>query len=226
MERDKTFLGTEPIRKLLVKLAVPTVIAQLVNMLYNIIDRVYIGHIPGEGSMALTGIGVCMPLILIIAAFAALVGSGGSPRASIYMGKGDHDTAEKILTGCLSLQIIVSIILTVILLIWNKDLLLMFGASENTITYATAYMNIYAIGTIFVQITLGMNTFIYRAGKGNNWNDDRSDRSRCQYYSGPDFYLRHAHGRTRCCPCNGYFTGAFLHLGADIFIRKKDAASD
>lgn len=115
--------------------------------------------------MALTGVGVCMPLILIIAAFAALVGSGGSPRASIYMGKGDHDTAEKILTGCLSLQIIVSIILTVILLIWNKDLLLMFGASENTITYATAYMNIYAIGTIFVQITLGMNTFITAQGK-------------------------------------------------------------
>ena len=165
MERDKTFLGTEPIGKLLLKLAVPTVIAQLVNMLYNIIDRVYIGHIPGEGSMALTGVGVCMPLILIIAAFAALVGSGGSPRASIYMGKGDHDTAEKILNGCLSLQIIVSIILTVILLIWNKDLLLMFGASENTITYATAYMNIYAIGTIFVQITLGMNTFITAQGK-------------------------------------------------------------
>lgn len=165
MEQDKTFLGTEPIGKLLLKLAVPTVIAQLVNMLYNIIDRVYIGHIPGEGSMALTGVGVCMPLILIIAAFAALVGSGGSPRASIYMGKGDHDTAEKILTGCLSLQIIVSIILTVILLIWNKDLLLMFGASENTITYATAYMNIYAIGTIFVQITLGMNTFITAQGK-------------------------------------------------------------
>lgn len=165
MEQDKTFLGTEPIGKLLMKLAVPTVIAQLVNMLYNIIDRVYIGHIPGEGSMALTGVGVCMPLILIIAAFAALVGSGGSPRASIYMGKGEHDTAEKILTGCLSLQIIVSIILTVILLIWNENLLLMFGASENTISYAMAYMNIYAIGTIFVQITLGMNTFITAQGK-------------------------------------------------------------
>ena len=165
MEQDKTFRGTEPIGKLLMKLAVPTVIAQLVNMLYNIIDRVYIGHIPGEGSMALTGVGVCMPLILIIAAFAALVGSGGSPRASIYMGKGEHDTAEKILTGCLSLQIIVSIILTVILLIWNENLLLMFGASENTISYATAYMNIYAIGTIFVQITLGMNTSITAQGK-------------------------------------------------------------
>ena len=134
MQQDKTFLGTEPVGKLLWRLGVPTVIAQLVNMLYNIVDRIYIGHMPVDGSLALTGVGVCMPLILIIAAFAALVGSGGSPRASIYMGKGDHDTAEKILTGCLSLQIIVSIILTVILLVWNKDLLLMFGASENTIT--------------------------------------------------------------------------------------------
>ena len=134
MQQDKTFFGTEPVGKLLWRLGVPTVIAQLVNMLYNIVDRIYIGHMPVDGSLALTGVGVCMPLILIIAAFAALVGSGGSPRASIYMGKGDHDTAEKILTGCLSLQIIVSIILTVILLVWNKDLLLMFGASENTIT--------------------------------------------------------------------------------------------
>ena len=107
MERDKTFLGTEPIGKLLLKLAVPTVIAQLVNMLYNIIDRVYIGHIPGEGSMALTGVGVCMPLILIIAAFAALVGSGGSPRASIYMGKRDNQSAEQILGNCFVLQIAV-----------------------------------------------------------------------------------------------------------------------
>ena len=176
--------------------------------------------------MALTGVGVCMPLILIIAAFAALVGSGGSPRASIYMGKGDHDTAEKILTGCLSLQIIVSIILTVILLIWNKDLLLMFGASENTITYATAYMNIYAIGTIFVQITLGMNTFITAQGKATTGMMTVLIGAVANIILDPIFYLRHAHGRTRCCPCNGYFTGAFLHLGADIFIRKKDAASD
>lgn len=226
MERDKTFLGTEPIGKLLLKLAVPTVIAQLVNMLYNIIDRVYIGHIPGEGSMALTGVGVCMPLILIIAAFAALVGSGGSPRASIYMGKGDHDTAEKILTGCLSLQIIVSIILTVILLIWNKDLLLMFGASENTITYATAYHEYLRNRYDFCTDHTWYEYVYYGAGKGNHWNDDRSDRSRCQYYSGSDFYLRHAYGCAWCCPCNGYFTGAFLRLGADVFIRKKDIASD
>ena len=164
MTQDKTFLGTEPIGKLLVKLAVPTVVAQLVNMLYNIVDRIYIGHMPGEGSLALTGVGVCLPLIMIISAFAALVASGGAPRASIAMGKGDHDLAEKLLGGCFTLQIVISAILTAVMLIWSRDLLLMFGASENTIGYAADYMRIYAIGTLFVQLTLGMNAFITAQG--------------------------------------------------------------
>ncbi len=164
MNDNKEFLGTAPIGKLLFKLAIPTVVAQLINMLYNIIDRIYIGHIPEEGSLALTGVGVCMPIIMIVSAFAALVSSGGAPRASIFMGKKDIDSAEKILGGCFSLQIIISVILTAILLIWNEDLLLMFGASDNTIGYAVDYMNIYAIGTIFVQLTLGMNAFITAQG--------------------------------------------------------------
>ena len=164
MTQDKTFLGTEPIGKLLVKLAVPTVVAQLVNMLYNIVDRIYIGHMPGDGSLALTGVGVCLPLIMIISAFAALVASGGAPRASIAMGKGDHDLAEKLLGGCFTLQIVISAILTAVMLIWSRDLLLMFGASENTIGYAADYMRIYAIGTLLVQLTLGMNAFIIAQG--------------------------------------------------------------
>ena len=164
MTQDKTFLGTEPIGKLLVKLAVPTVVAQLVNMLYNIVDRIYIGHMPGDGSLALTGVGVCLPLIMIISAFAALVASGGAPRASIAMGKGDHDLAEKMLGGCFTLQIVISAILTAVMLIWSRDLLLMFGASENTIGYAADYMRIYAIGTLLVQLTLGMNAFITAQG--------------------------------------------------------------
>ena len=164
MTQDKTFLGTEPIGKLLVKLAVPTVVAQLVNMLYNIVDRIYIGHIPGNGDLALTGVGVCLPLILIVSAFAALVASGGAPRASIAMGKGDHDLAEKLLGGCFTLQIVISAILTAVMLIWSRDLLLMFGASENTIGYAADYMRIYAIGTLLVQLTLGMNAFITAQG--------------------------------------------------------------
>ena len=164
MTQDKTFLGTEPIGKLLLKLAVPTVVAQLVNMLYNIVDRIYIGHMPGDGSLALTGVGVCLPLIMIISAFAALVASGGAPRASIAMGKGDHDLAEKLLGGCFTLQIVISAILTAVMLIWSRDLLMMFGASENTIGYAADYMRIYAIGTLFVQLTLGMNAFITAQG--------------------------------------------------------------
>lgn len=167
MNQDKSFLGTQPVGKLLVKLAVPTVISQIVNMLYNIIDRVYIGHIPGDGSLALTGMGICMPIILIISAFAALVASGGAPRASICMGKGDNESAEKILGGCFAMQIIISAILTVVLLIWDKPLLLAFGASENTIDFAIEYMNIYAIGTVFVQLTLGMNAFITAQGFAN-----------------------------------------------------------
>lgn len=162
--KDNNFLGTEPIGKLLFKLAVPTVIAQLINMLYNIVDRIYIGHIPGEGALALTGVGVCMPLIMIISAFAALISSGGAPRASIFMGKEKMEDAEKTLGNCFMTQVIVSIVLTTILLIWNRDLLMAFGASENTIEYSVTYMNIYAIGTIFVQLTLGMNAFITAQG--------------------------------------------------------------
>jgi len=164
MNDKKEFLATEPIGKLLLKLSIPTVVAQLINMLYNIVDRIYIGHMPGDGSMALTGVGVCMPLIMLVAAFAALVSSGGAPRASIFMGEKDNESAEKTLGNCFSLQIVVSVILTAVLLIWNKDLLLAFGASENTIGYATDYMSIYALGTLFVQMTLGMNTFITAQG--------------------------------------------------------------
>lgn len=164
MQDDKTFLGTQPVKKLLPKLAVPTVIAQLVNMLYNIVDRVYIGHIPEVGSLALTGVGVCLPLILIISAFAALVASGGAPRASIFMGKNDHDSAEKTLGGCVTTQLIISVILTFVILIWCEDLLFAFGASKNTIGYAADYMRIYALGTLFVQLTLGLNSFITAQG--------------------------------------------------------------
>lgn len=164
MAQNENELATRPIGKLLVKMAIPTVTAQIINMLYNIVDRIYIGHIAGEGAKALTGVGVCMPLIMIVSAFAALVGYGGAPRASIFMGKGDKKSAELTLGNCFVAQIIISALLTAVLLIWNKQFLLAFGASENTIGYATQYMNIYALGTVFVQITLGMNMFITAQG--------------------------------------------------------------
>ena len=164
MNEDKEFLGKEPIGKLLLRLALPTVAAQLINMLYNIVDRIYIGHIPEIGAKALTGVGVCMPLILIVSAFAALVGYGGAPRASIAMGRKDNEAAEKILGNCFTVQILISVILTVVLLIWNRDFLMAFGASENTIEYGVRYMSIYALGTLFVEVTLGMNSFITAQG--------------------------------------------------------------
>lgn len=162
--QDSKFLGTEPIGLLLRKLAVPTVIGQLINMLYNIVDRIFIGHMQGTGALALTGVGVCLPIILIVSAFAALIASGGAPRASISMGKGDNNYAEKILGNCFLLQIVISLVLTTLLLIWGRELLLAFGASSNTIDYAVDYLNIYAIGTVFVQLTLGMNAFITAQG--------------------------------------------------------------
>ena len=164
MKDDKDFLGTEPVGKLLLKLAIPTLAAQLINMLYNVVDRIYIGHIPKVGALALTGVGVCMPLIMIVSAFAVLVGNGGAPRASIYMGQGNQEDAEKTLGNCFATQILVAIVLTIVLFWGNRTFLLAFGASENTIPYATDYMNIYAIGTIFVQLTLGMNAFITAQG--------------------------------------------------------------
>lgn len=162
--QNNDFMGTEPIRKLLLKLSLPAIVAQIINLLYNMVDRIYIGHMPEEGALALTGLGVCTPVIMIVTAFAALVSSGGAPRASMAMGKGDNDEAERILSNSFTLQVIISVILTVLLLLFNRPLLLMFGASENTIEYAAAYMSIYALGTVFVQLTLGMNSFITAQG--------------------------------------------------------------
>ena len=164
MTEEKDFLGKEPVGRLLLKLALPTVTAQIINMLYNIVDRIYIGHIPKIGDMALTGVGVCMPLIMIVTAFAAFAGYGGAPRASIHMGRGDHDAAERTMGNCFVVQLIISVVLTAVLLIWNRDFLMAFGASENTIAYGVEYMNIYAMGTLFVQMTLGMNAFITAQG--------------------------------------------------------------
>ena len=162
-QSEKNILGTKPIGKLLFQLAVPSVVAQIVNLLYNIVDRVYIGHYDLSG-LALTGLGVCMSIIMAVSAFAALVGMGGAPKASIAMGKKKKEEAEKIMGNCLSFLLMLSVLLTVILFLWCEPLLLAFGASENTISYAVDYMRIYALGTLFVQFALGMNAFITAQG--------------------------------------------------------------
>ncbi len=165
MKRNQTEeLGSGSVGKLLLKLAVPAVAAQIINLLYNLVDRMYIGHIANIGKLALTGVGVCLPLIMLISAFAALVSMGAAPRTSIFLGKGEHENAEKTLGNSFSLLIILSLIITVIFFFFSKDLLLLFGASENTIEYAVDYMKIYSLGTIFVQLTLGLNAFISAQG--------------------------------------------------------------
>lgn len=157
-------LGNDRIGGLLFKLALPAILAQVINLLYNLVDRMYIGHIPGEGSAALTGVGVTMPVIMCISAFAALVSMGGAPRASIMMGKEKSDEAECILGNCTTMLIVTALLLTGVIQVWGKDILLVFGASENTISYAWSYMQIYSIGTIFVQLALGLNAFINAQG--------------------------------------------------------------
>lgn len=157
-------LGEDRIGGLLFKLALPAILAQVINLLYNLVDRMYIGHIAKVGSVALTGLGVTMPFIMCVSAFAALVSMGGAPRASIMMGRGNREEAERILGNCTSMLVIVAVIVTVISQIWGTDILMLFGASESTLPYAWAYMQIYSIGTIFVQLALGLNAFINAQG--------------------------------------------------------------
>ena len=160
-------LGSGRVGKLLFSLALPTITSQIVNMLYNLVDRVYIGHmqpVDTVGALALTGVGVCLPIILIISAFAALMAMGGAPRASISEGRGDLQTAEHIMGNSFSLLCIVSLVLTVVFQLFAQPLLLTFGASENTIIYALPYLRIYTLGTVFVQMTLGMNAYITAQG--------------------------------------------------------------
>mgnify|MGYP003520513192 FL=1 len=157
-------LGEDRIGGLLFKLALPAILAQVINLLYNLVDRMYIGHIAKVGSVALTGLGVTMPFIMCVSAFAALVSMGGAPRASIMMGRGHREEAERILGNCTSMLVIVAVIVTAVSQIWGTDILMLFGASESTLPYAWAYMQIYSIGTIFVQLALGLNAFINAQG--------------------------------------------------------------
>lgn len=157
-------LGSEKIGKLLFRLAIPSILAQIVNLLYNVVDRIFIGHLPGIGAKALTGVGVTFPIIMIISAFSALIGMGGAPRAAIEMGKGNTKKAEEILGNCFAALIVISIVLTIFFLWKGEDLLLLFGASEETLHYGLEYLNIYVYGTIFVQLALGLNSFINTQG--------------------------------------------------------------
>ena len=157
---NKEKLGTENIGKLLASLAIPAVVAQIVNLLYNIVDRIYIGHIPGIGAAALTGVGLFTPILMMINAFAMFAGSGGAPKASIFFGAKENEKAEKVIGNCFSFSLIVAVILTVVFYAFAPQLLTLFGASEATLPYALSYARIYILGTVVVLIVLGMNPFI------------------------------------------------------------------
>lgn len=161
---DERF-ATESIPRLIMSLSIPAIAAQIVNALYNVVDRMYIARIPGSGSMALTGVGLVFPIIMIISAFAALVGYGGAPLASIRMGEGNHDLAEKIMGNCFTLLLFLSIVLTALLFFFKTPLLILFGASEQTLPYALDYLGVYLWGTIGVQMALGMNQFLSAEGR-------------------------------------------------------------
>lgn len=162
--RENERLGTERVGKLLWQLALPSITAQLVNMLYNIVDRIYIGHIKDVGPLALTGVGLCFPIIIFITAFSNLIGAGGAPQVSMKLGRQEHKGAEETLGNCFTALLVLAVLLTATFLLWGEELLLLFGASENTVGYALEYLNIYVLGTVFVMIALGMNPFITAQG--------------------------------------------------------------
>lgn len=161
---DNNPLATKPVVKLFFKLSIPSVLAQIVNLLYNMVDRIFIGHIKDVGDIALTGVGVCFPIIILISAFSCLCGMGGAPKAAIKMGEGKTNEANKILGNCFVVTIIFSLLLTIAVQIFKEPILYMFGASEKTIKYALEYVNIYSLGTIFIMISLGLNAFITTQG--------------------------------------------------------------
>lgn len=162
---NESRMGTERIGRLMVSMAVPSIIAQIINILYNIVDRIYIGHIPGMGAAALTGVGITFPIITLISAFSAFVGMGGAPLAAIWMGKGDRKHAEKILGSGACLLVIFTIVLMAVFYLFQKPFLYMFGASDATIGYSLDYMSIYLLGTLFVELALGLNPFIISQGR-------------------------------------------------------------
>lgn len=161
---QNTDLGTGSVPKLVIKMAVPSIVAQLVNLLYNIVDRIYIGHIPEVGATALTGVGLGMPILLLVNAFAMLASSGGAPRAAISMGQGKHKDAEQILGNCFVLLLLFAVVLTGVIYTFAEPLLMLFGASANTLPYALSYMRIYICGSVFVLVVMGMNPFLTAQG--------------------------------------------------------------
>ena len=163
-EKTTQDMGTGSVKKLMVRMAVPALVGQVVNLLYNIVDRIYIGHLPQIGGIALTGVGLFTPILMLITAFAMLAGAGGAPRAAIAMGQGNKEKAEKIMGNCFAVLMLLSVVLTAVFYFTCPALLQWFGASKATLPYAVEYAHIYILGSIFVLTVMGMNPFITTQG--------------------------------------------------------------
>ena len=157
-------MGTGSVKKLMVRMAVPALVGQVINLLYNIVDRIYIGHIPDIGGTALTGVGLFTPILMLVTAFAMLAGAGGAPRAAIAMGRGQKDEAEQIVGNCFTVLMILAVVLTAVFYVTLSPLIRLFGGSDSTLPYALEYGRIYILGSVFVLIVMGMNTFITTQG--------------------------------------------------------------
>ena len=164
MNTSRNKLLHQKVPKLLISLAIPMIVAQMVNALYNIVDRLYISYIPDIGTHALTGVGICFPIIMLISAFSALIGQGGAPLASIRLGANKKEEAQKILGNCVFALTVCALTLTVIFYLFRTPILYAFGASDTTLSYAKSYLEIYILGTVFVQYALGLNPFINAQG--------------------------------------------------------------
>ena len=158
-------MGTEPVTRLIFQMALPAVVAQLVNLLYNIVDRIYIGHIADHGADALAGVGICSTLIILISAFASFAGGGGAPLASMALGRGDRRLAERILGNGFTLDLFFTVVLTIVMAVFMKPLLILTGASDRTLGYAVSYFAVYLTGTFFVMVTAGLTMFINAQGR-------------------------------------------------------------
>ena len=215
-------METEKIPRLLARLAIPAVVAQIINLLYNIVDRIYIGHIPGVGAAALTGVGLFTPILMLINACAMLAGSGGAPRAAISMGKKDNKTAEEILGNCFVILLLMAVALTVLFFTFAPQLLTLFGASDQTLPYGVDYARIYILGSIFVLIVMGMNPFITTQGFAKISMMTTVIGAVINIILDPIFIFFISSWSKGCCTCNCFESGCGGNMDPSFPVRKEN----
>ena len=204
-------LENEKVSSLLFSLALPSILAQLATLIYNMVDRIYIGRLP-DGGLSIAGIGLCTSIITIITAFSNLFGRGGAPLASIKLGEKNPKEAERILGNAFSSLILTSLIIMFCLFVWGDKILIIFGASQKTLPYALSYLRIYAVGTVFIQL------FYQHSRLCKVWHDDFTYWWYFKYYFRSYLYLCFTYECCWCCPCNHYFTICLMYLGVIFFI--------